>query len=137
MNIGNPSHSSVISSNDDYSSSLDSYEGKYIPTWIPEGYEVVEINNATHIHNITFSNSSGNTISFSEHKKEYETKLNLNKENCDSYEIKTIADKETIVAIKNNTTILAIKEKDALIVVTFNDSSISNIIGFVELINKK
>ncbi|MBQ7044299.1 MAG: hypothetical protein IJN78_06795 [Clostridia bacterium] len=136
MNIGNTSHSSVISSDDDYSSALDSYEGKYIPTWIPEGYEVSDIKNTINIHSITFKNSSGNIITYFEHQKNYETKVNLDKEIYDSYETKTIANKETIIALKDNTTTLAIKETDALIIVTLNDPTI-NINGFIELIVKK
>lgn len=137
MNIGNTSHSSVISSDDDYSSSLDSYEGKYIPTWIPEGYEVDRIENQDFFATIIFrKNKSNQTISFSEHLVANETKLNLDKEKYDSYENSIIDGRDVIIASQGNQHTLIIKEIDAILVITFNDSTI-DIQGFVKHIDHK
>lgn len=135
-NIGNMSYSSVISSKNKNDNLLASYEGNYLPKYIPDGYEVKEIKNSTACKVINFENHSGGTISFFEHPKEYEAKLNLDKEEYDSYEVKTVVGKEIIVATKDRDSTLIVRETDAVIVVVFNDSDI-DMLGFVSYIEKK
>lgn len=136
MNIGNPSHSSVISSNDDYSSSLDSYEGKYIPTWIPEGYEVSNINNAPDVKTIKLQNSHNQTISFSEHYDFGEELLNFNKEDCDSYNAYNIDGQEIFITTLNGYTNVVIKKQDAIICILISDAKV-DALGFAKHISKK
>ncbi len=135
-NVGNSTHSSIIPSNDDYNSALDSYEGKYIPGWIPKGYKVVSVNNAPDVKKIKLRNPSGSTISFSEHSISNDELLNIHKENLNDYERKNINGNEVLINTKDNiTNIIAIKD-DAVIYITFNETDI-DVIGFVRHIEKK
>lgn len=135
-NIGNPSYSLFVSSGDDGTNKLSAYEGQYIPTWIPDGYEVTSVSNNTYYKTIKLKNSDGKTISYSEHSKSNDVKFNLDKESCDSYEASTVNGRKTIIATKDGIITLLIKENDAIIYVTFNDTDI-NIISFAEMIEKK
>lgn len=135
-NIGNPSYSLFITSNDKNENKFAEYEGQYIPTWIPDGYEITDVNNQTTVNTITFQNSLDQFIYYSEHPKEYESKLNLDKEDFDSYEVKTVVGKEIVIATKNESTTLVVKETGAVILVMFNDVGI-DIVGFAELIEQK
>lgn len=135
-NIGNPSYSLFVTSKDKNENKFAGYEGQYIPTWVPDGYEVKEITNSAFCNLIKFGNDIGGTISFFEHPKEYETKLNLDKEDFDNYEVKTVAEKEIIIATKDRDSTLVVKETDAVIVVVFNDADV-DMLGFVSYIEKK
>ena len=68
-NVGISTHSSIISSNDENKAALDSYEGKYIPTLIPEGYKIADVKNTPDVKRIIIQNNVGSSISFSEHLK--------------------------------------------------------------------
>ena len=135
-NMGNHSYSSMLSSKNSNDNKLLEYEGMYIPKYIPEGYEVVEINNGTLYKTIKFKNDKGKTISFSEHTQDIEKKFNLDKEAYDSYETHSIQDKEIIITTKENVVYLTVKTKDAIIYITFNDENI-DFIGFASYIEKK
>lgn len=135
-NIGNPSYSFMLASESKNENKLSEYEGQYIPTWIPEGYEVVEVNNGTLYKTIKFKNDKGKTISFSEHTQDIEKKFNLDKEDYDSYEVHTLVNKEVIITTKETVVFLIVKEKDAIIHVNFDDSNI-DALSFSEMIEKK
>ncbi len=135
-NIGNPSYSLFVSSGDDDTNKLSAYEGQYIPTWIPDGYEVSSVGNNAYHKSIDFKNSNGKTISYSEHPKSNDAQFYIDKESSDSYEVSTVNDRETIIASKNGVITLIVKETDAIIQVVFNDSNI-NVASFAELIEKK
>lgn len=135
-NIGNPSYSFMLASESKNENKLSEYAGQYIPTWIPEGYEVVKVSNKTNYTTIKLQNNRGNTISFTEHTKNNEKKFNLNKEDYDSYETHTINGKEVVIAIKDDITYLVVNEFDAIIYVIFNDNAI-DVIGFATHIEKK
>ena len=53
-NIGNPSYSLFVSSGDDDANKLSAYEGQYIPTWIPDGYEITSVGNNAYYKTIKF-----------------------------------------------------------------------------------
>lgn len=135
-NIGNPSYSFMLASESKIENKLSKYEGQYIPTWIPEGYEVVEVNNKTYHTTIKMRNKSGDTISFTEHTKNNEKKFNLNKEDYDSYETHSINGKDVEIAAKNGVIYLTVNEPDILVSVTFNDKNI-DVLAFAEMIEKK
>lgn len=135
-NIGNPSYSSMMSSKNSNDAKLLEYEGMYIPKYIPEGYEVVEVDNDVYFKTIKLENDSGNIISFTEHPKENEKKFNLNKEDYDCYETHSINGKDVEIATKNDVTYLTVNETDVIISVTFNDITI-DVIGFATHIEKK
>ena len=135
-NIGNPSYSFMLASESKIENKLSKYEGQYIPTWIPEGYEVVEVDSYNYSNYITMTNSQGNKISYAEHTRENEKKFNLNKEDYDSYETRTFNDKKVVIAIKDGITYLVANEIDAIIYVIFNDDTI-DFLAFAEMIEKK
>lgn len=134
-NIGNPSYSSMMSSKNSNDAKLLEYEGMYIPKYIPEGYDVVDINNKTYHTTIKMRNKRGDTISFTEHTKNNEKKFNFNKEDYDRYETHNIKGKEVVIAIKDGTMHLIISEMDAIIHVIFNDDI--DALAFAEMIEKK
>ncbi|MBR3835246.1 MAG: DUF4367 domain-containing protein [Clostridia bacterium] len=137
LNIGNTTNSSVISSKDDYSAVLDAYEGKYIPTWIPEGYVIDKIDNQQFHNSIIFKNNSTvKTISFTEHSNVNDAKLNLHKEKYDNYTTNTIDGKEIIIAKQKNICTLLVKEIDAVILINFDDPNV-DVQGFVKHIEHK
>ena len=135
-NIGNPSYSSMMSSKNSNDTKLLEYEGMYIPKYIPEGYEVVEVDNDVYFKTIKLENDSGNIISFTEHTRDSEKKFNLNKEDYDSYETHSIKGKDVEIAAKNGVIYLTVNEPDILVSVTFNDKNI-DVLAFAEMIEKK
>lgn len=135
-NINNPSYSSLLTSNNKNNQMLAEYEGMYIPKYIPEGYEVVDISNEPNYKTIDFKKSSGKTISFIEYAKNSEQKINLNKEEYESYETQYINGLETIVATKSDSVDLVINASDAIIFVMLNDDEI-DILTFAGMIEKK
>lgn len=135
-NIGNPSYSFMLASESENENKLSEYEGQYIPTWIPEGYEVVEVDSYNYSNYITMTNSQGNKISYAEHTRENEKKFNLNKEDYESYETRIINGKDVVIAIKDGVKRLVVNEIDAIIHITFNDETV-DVIGFVTHIEKK
>lgn len=135
-NIGNPSYSFMLASESKIENKLSKYEGQYIPTWIPEGYEVIEVDNDVYFKTIKLENDSGNIISFTEHIRDSEKKFNINKEDYDSYETQVIKGKDVVIAIKDGVKRLVVNETDAIIHIIFNDETV-DYIGFVTHIEKK
>lgn len=135
-NVGNSTHSSIIPSNDDYNSALDSYEGKYIPGWIPEGYKITDVINKTDIKTIKIQNTLGSSISFSEHTKNYDELLNIHKENLNDYQRMELNGVEVLINKQNSITNMIVIQKDAIIYILFNNSDI-DIVGFVNHIETK
>ena len=135
-NIGNPSYSLIVTSDNGDENSLLGYRGQYIPTWIPDGYKIVSVDNNDSCCTIEIKNKSGNLISFSEYFKADKTKFNLDKENFDKYEEHTINGKYIILAAKNNITTVVVKESDAIIHILFDDNEI-DCLSFAKMIEKK
>lgn len=135
-NIGNPSYSLFVSSGDDDTNKLSAYEGQYIPTWIPDGYEITSVGNNAYYKTIKFKNADGKTISYTEYPKSNDVKFNLDKESCDSYEVSTVNGREVIVASKNRVVTLVVKETDTIIQAVFNDAAV-DVLGFASHIEKK
>lgn len=135
-NIGNPSYSLMVSSDNPNDRLLANYEGDYIPKYIPEGYEVVSVNNKEHSKTIKYQNSSGNIISFAEHTQDIDKKFNFDKENFDNYEAYQDNNRETIIASNNKTIYIVIKEKNTIIHIVLNDKSIDTK-SFCDMVEKK
>lgn len=135
-NIGNPSYSLFVSSGDDDANKLSAYEGQYIPTWIPDGYEITSVGNNAYYKTIKFKNADDKTISYTEYPKSNDVKFNLDKESCDSYEVSTVNGREVIVASKNRVVTLVVKETDTIIQAVFNDAAV-DVLGFASHIEKK
>lgn len=135
-NAGNSSYSVMVASEDPDTNELATYEGKYIPTFIPEGYSVSSIENSETFNMFTLADSDGHLISFSEFDKEFESKMQLDKESFDTYESRTVSGCQATLASKDDNFHLVIIEIDAVIYITFNDSEI-DFFGFASHIQKK
>ena len=61
-NAGNSSYSVMVASEDPDTNELATYEGKYIPTFIPEGYSVSSIENSETYNMITLTDSGNHAI---------------------------------------------------------------------------
>lgn len=135
-NIGNPSYSLMVSSDNPNDRLLADYEGLYIPKYIPEGYEVVSVNNKEHSKTIKYQNSSGNVISFAEHTQDIDKKFNLDKEDFNSYETYKDDVRQTVIATKDNVSYIVLKENNIIIHVIVTDTKI-DIKSFADMIEKK
>ena len=135
-NSGNDSYSAIVSSDSKDTNQFATYEGKYIPSRIPDGYSVSSIENAEAFKIITLKNSSEHTISYSEFPKEIESQMQIDKENFDTYEKKTINGQEVTLASKDGNFHLLVIEADAVIYITFDDNEI-DFFGFASHIEKK
>ena len=135
-NAGNSSYSVMVASEDPDTNELATYEGKYIPTFIPEGYSVSSIENSETFNMFTLADSDGHLISFSEFDKEFESKMQLDKESFDTYESRTVSGCQATLASKDDNFHLVIIEIDAVIYITFNDSEV-DFFGFASHIQKK
>lgn len=135
-NIGNPSYSLMVSSENPEENLLATYEGTYIPTWIPEGYEIVSVKNNEHFKTINYENESGKIISFTEHTQDIDKKFNFDKENFDNYEAYQDNNRETIIASNNKTIYIVMKEKNTIIHIVLNDKSIDTK-SFCDMVEKK
>lgn len=135
-NIGNPSYSLMVSSENPNDRLLADYEGDYIPKYIPEGYKVASIYNNENFKTIDFKNQSGKAISFTEHTHDIDKKLNMDKESFDSYEVYQSNNRKTILAVKGDNINLYIVESDVVIHIAFNDTDI-DILSFAEMVEKK
>lgn len=135
-NAGNSSYSVMVVSDSPDTDEFATYEGKYIPTFIPKGYKVASIENAESFNTITLTDSNDHAILYSEFSKEYESKIQLDKENFDTYETQTVSGRQTTLASKDCNFHLVVIEFDAVIYITFNDSEI-DFLGFASHIQKK
>lgn len=135
-NIGNPSYSLFVSSGDDDANKLSAYEGQYIPTWIPDGYEITSVGNNEYHKTIDFKNSNSKTISYTEYPKGNDAQFYIDKESSDSYEVSTVNGREVIVATKGKKITLVVKESDSIISVLFDDADV-DVLGFASHIEKK
>lgn len=136
FNTKNDSYSILVVSDNDYDNKLSEYEGKYVPTWIPEGYEVSSVENASSYNVINFIKNSGESIIYHEYSQNIDTKLLIDKESCDTYETKNIANRETIFASINGSFFVIIKADNAVIHVACNDSDF-DFYGFAAHIEEK
>lgn len=135
-NKNNDSYSLMVVSDNKDTYEFASYEGKYIPTFIPDGYSVSSIENSETFNMFTLADSDGHLISFSEFDKEFESKMQLDKESFDTYESRTVSGCQATLASKDDNFHLVIIEIDAVIYITFNDSEV-DFFGFASHIQKK
>ncbi|EHL07521.1 hypothetical protein HMPREF0322_01872 [Desulfitobacterium hafniense DP7] len=72
----------------------------YVPTYIPEGYEVSKVSNGTFVKTIVFSDQQDSTISYSELREGSE--LALDTENADKFEAIDINGHQGRLIVKNS-----------------------------------
>lgn len=108
------------------------YEGEYVPTFIPNGYEVKEVSNLKDSKSIIFINSQGNTIVYSE--KNIDINID-NEENATVEEIEILGYKG-IYTEKDGKQQIAIKAVNSLIHIFSNDTEL-DLINFAKYIEKR
>lgn len=133
-NLSSSISASIKLSDDENDAKLATYEGQYIPTYIPKGYEVEEVANSEAVKSITLSNKSGNTIMFTEQVSD--VNLNVDTENADSVEEVEVNGMQGLKAIKGNLATLVIKTESSVIHIACNDNDI-DIVGFAKLVERR
>lgn len=132
-NLGSQTHFSLHTTTDDNEKMLDKYEGKYIPSFIPDGYKIDNVENDKGIYYINMIRDE-NLLSFTEN--DLDTVLGIDNEQADIYEEITINGETAIKAEKDGTFYLTLKRDKCLIHIMTTDEEL-DLIGFAELIEKK
>lgn len=132
-NFGSQTHFSLHTTTDDNEKMLDKYEGKYIPSFIPDGYIIENVKSLNEIYYIEMS-KDGKSLSFIESDKD--SSIGVDDEQTDSYEEISINGEQAIKSEKNGAIYLTLKKEESLIYIMTTDEKI-DIVGFAELIEEK
>ena len=111
-----------------------SYEGMFIPTYIPDGYYVKSISNEKNEKTLTLTNDSGKMLILSEQVPEL--KNDIDHEDGIEIEEITILGYNGIYYEKNNTQFIIVLADDIMLSVICNDKKI-DIKSFSEKIEKR
>ena len=122
----------AFDSNDDDNLLL-SYEGEFVPSWIPDGYSVESINNEPNIKEIVFSNSN-NIIVFREQVVDF--KQNVDYADADNLQNIEILGYNGISFTKDGINRIVITTEEANIYISCDDDTV-DLIGFAEKIEKR
>ena len=122
----------AFDSNDDDNLLL-SYEGEFVPSWIPDGYSVESINNEPNIKEIVFSNSN-NIIVFREQVVDF--KQNVDYADADNLQNIEILGYNGILFTKDGINRIVITTEEANIYISCDDDTV-DLIGFAEKIEKR
>lgn len=131
MNFVNSEFLAFDSNEED--SLLLSYEGEYIPTYIPDGYSVKSVNNGTNVYEIVFSKGK-NVIIFKEQVIDFKTNVDYS-DAVNLQEIEILGYKG-IFFTENDINRIVITTEKLNIYISCNDKAI-DLIGFAELIEKR
>ncbi len=110
-----------------------SYDGEFVPTFIPDGYSVESVNNGKNIKEIVFSNSN-NIIVFREQVIDVKTNIDC-VEGENLQEIEIIGYKGMSFTKDGNNRIIITTEK-SIIYISCDDNTV-DLVGFAELIEKR
>lgn len=110
------------------------YQGQYIPSVLPEGYEVESVVNATDRCELVLKSKSGGMIVIKEQSSEL--KSNIDNEDADVVKEVCINDMSGLYVKKQNIEVLLLQSSDTMLQVTNDDSEV-DLIGFAELIEKR
>ncbi len=111
-----------------------SYKGKFVPSVIPEGYEVENIVNATDRFEILLENENGCMIVLKEQKTDL--KSNIDTENADVIKEVKINDMKGLYVENKETKRVALSTDDSMVYVTTDDPNV-DLIGFAGLIERR
>ncbi len=111
-----------------------SFEGQYVPTYIPEGYSVENVSNSDGLKEICFIDEDNNIIIFREQKAEQ--KSNIDDENADSVENIEINGMKGVLVVKNGTKTIALTTENSILYLYCDDIDI-DLLGFAELVEKR
>ncbi|MBR3766915.1 MAG: DUF4367 domain-containing protein [Clostridia bacterium] len=133
--IANFVNSEFISiGNDEKDKLLLSFEGQYVPTWIPDGYTISSVFNLSERKEITFTNANGKKIIYNEHSSDSQIRIDSNEYN--SVENIEINGYKAVYAKTDEFQRVAITTDTVVVYITCEDATI-DLIGFAELIEKR
>ena len=110
-----------------------SYEGEYIPTYIPDGYSVKSVNNDPEIKEIVFSKEN-KVIIFKEQDIDYKT--NVDYSDASDLQNIDILGYNGIFFTENEVNRVVITTENSNIYISCNDDTV-DLIGFAEKIEKR
>lgn len=111
-----------------------SYEGEFVPTYIPEGYSVESVSNRDEINEIVFSDKEGKTILYREQLLEMKT--NIDYSDADNLqEIEILGYKGILFEIDGIHYISVVTDK-SLLNISCDDSTV-DLLGFAKKIEKR
>ena len=110
-----------------------SYDGEFVPTFIPDGYSVESINNGLNIKEIVFSNSN-NIIVFREQVVDF--KQNVDYADADNLQNIEILGYNGISFTKDGINRIVLTTEEANIYISCDDDTV-DLIGFAEKIEKR
>ena len=123
----------VIFGNNEKDNLLLSYEGEFVPTYIPDGYSVESINNGKNIKEIVFTNSE-NIIMYSEQIIDVKTNVDFaGEENLQEIEILGY---KGMSFTKDYSNYIIITTENKYIYISCDDNTV-DLVGFAELIEKR
>lgn len=110
------------------------YEGKYVPSWIPEGYKVESVKNLNDKQSIIFVNSDSNMIIYKEHPSG--SKMKIDGENNINVQDIEINGYKGIFAEKDGIQRIIFATEDSILYISCDDPEI-DLIGFAKKIEKR
>ncbi len=110
-----------------------SYEGEYIPTYIPDGYSVESVNNGLNVYEIVFSKGN-HVIVFKEQVIDFKT--NIDYSDAVNLQEITILGYNGMFFTKDGINRIVITTDKTNIYITCDDNNV-DLIGFAELIEKR
>lgn len=110
------------------------YEGKYVPSWIPEGYRVESVKNLNSNQSIIFVNSDSNMIIYKEHPSG--SKMKIDGENNINVQDIEINGYKGIFAEKDGMQRVVFATEDSILYISCDDPEI-DLIGFAKKIEKR
>lgn len=122
----------AFDSNDDDNLLL-SYEGEFVPTFMPDGYSVESVNNEQDIKEIIFS-SADNIIVFKE--QDISFKMNVDYSDADNLQNIEILGYKGISFTKDGINRIVITTEESNIYISCDDNTV-DLIGFAEKIEKR
>ncbi len=124
----------VIFGNNENDNLLLSYEGEFVPTYIPEGYKVKSVTNTEDKKEIVLSDNDNHLIIFVE--QNYDVKSNIDYKNTDYKEEIKVLEYDGVYYENDGIKYISFVAEKKCILISCNDSSI-DLIGFSKKIEKR
>lgn len=122
----------AFDSNDDDSLLL-TYEGEFVPTWIPDGYNIESVNNGKNMKEIVFSDSN-NILVYREQSIDF--KQNVDYSDADNLQEIEILGYKGSSFFNDGMSNVVIATDNSIIYIMCDDSTV-DLIGFAEKIEKR
>lgn len=133
-NLSSSISASIKLSDNENDAKLASYEGQYVPTYIPEGYKVETVTNLETVKSITFKNNEENTIIFCEQAAD--VKLNIDTENADNVEDVDVSGIKGVLVTKDSVRNLVFNTNNSVINIVCTDPEV-NIVAFAQKVEER